>query len=118
MWIVYKIAPLPATAPTHFRTVDMMKYMLLLALVVAGSLGQEYDQCDPAISEQCPLEDGEYPVFFADPSNCGAYCECSGGTAWHLLCGPGTLWDVEIGQCNWSDMVDCGERPIVNPPRK
>ncbi|XP_047473557.1 endochitinase-like isoform X2 [Penaeus chinensis] len=93
----------------------MMKYMLILVLAVAGSLAQEYVECDPTISEQCPLDDGEYPVFFPDPNNCAAYCECSGGTAWHLLCAPGTVWDIENNMCNWSDHVDCQDRPIVPP---
>ncbi|WP_408945893.1 carbohydrate-binding module family 14 protein [Bacillus velezensis] len=93
-----------------------MKYTLILVLAVAGVLAQEYQKCDQSISDQCPAEDGEYPVFFPDPENCAAYCECSGGSAWHLLCGPGTLWDTETDQCNWGDQVDCQGRPIVDPP--
>lgn len=53
------------------------------------------------------------PVYFADPDDCSAYCECSAGIAWKFFCGPETLYDENLHLCNWEDMVDCGERPII-----
>nr|XP_027219571.1 uncharacterized protein LOC113811914 [Penaeus vannamei] len=53
-----------------------MKYTLILVLAVAGVLAQEYQKCDQSISDQCPAEDGEFPVFFPDPELC-RLCECS-----------------------------------------
>lgn len=52
-------------------------------------------------------------MYFADPDDCSAYCECSAGIAWKFFCGPETLYDENLHLCNWEDMVDCGERPII-----
>ncbi|XP_071524806.1 peritrophin-44-like [Panulirus ornatus] len=69
--------------------------------------------CAQEISDQCPNIDGSSPVFFANPSNCASYCECSDGRAYYFLCPEDTLYDEKDFVCNWAERVDCGSRPIL-----
>ncbi|KAF7271214.1 hypothetical protein GWI33_015896 [Rhynchophorus ferrugineus] len=38
--------------------------------------------------QDCPAEDGEHPVFFEDPDDCGSFYECAYGKAHHIQCPP------------------------------
>ncbi|XP_027206645.1 uncharacterized protein [Penaeus vannamei] len=92
-----------------------MKFLLVLACLLGLALGgwERELQCDYNITSLCPFPDSGSPVYFADPDDCSAYCECSAGIAWKFFCGPETLYDENLHLCNWEDMVDCGERPII-----
>nr|XP_027206640.1 peritrophin-1-like [Penaeus vannamei] len=107
------IPPLQRWVSSHLASVSLrQKSFLLVVLAAAGvCLAQDGVPCDVAISDQCPAEDGQQPTYFPDPEDCASYCECSGGIAWHLECGPGTLWNDEKDLCDWADTVDCGLRP-------
>jgi len=69
-------------------------------------------QCDAEVSAQCPAEDGESPVYLADPSDCSAFCECSNGVAYSKACVPGLVFDTVKHVCDWPTNVDCGDRPM------
>jgi len=53
--------------------------------------------------------------YFADPFNCRMYYHCFNGVAEeHLTCQANQLWSNEHGYCDWSNTVDCGDRPICD----
>nr|XP_045581179.1 probable endochitinase isoform X2 [Procambarus clarkii] len=97
---------------------DTAKFSLLM-LVVEGLLSaplisaQMGPPCDDSISEQCHMPDDTEPQYFPVEDNCSQYCECSDGVAYLLSCAPGTFFDVHLNICNWSYLVDCGDRSTV-----
>ncbi|XP_071524805.1 uncharacterized protein [Panulirus ornatus] len=96
-----------------------MKALLGLLLSLGAAtlvLANGGHQCDASITAQCPFPDGPNPIFLPVPENCREYCECSDGIAWLFVCAPGTLFDAQLGLCNWEDLVDCYGRPTPLPP--
>jgi hypothetical protein len=58
---------------------------------------------------RCPVPDGEFPTFFADPSNCRQYFMCSGGFAFPMPC-PNSV----SGKVIWNSRVNACEE-VENP---
>ncbi|XP_076273006.1 peritrophin-1-like [Rhynchophorus ferrugineus] len=77
---------------------------LVIAVAVASGL------------QDCPAEDGEHPVFFEDPDDCGSFYECAYGKAHHIQCPPGTYYHPEINVCDFLEYAECGSRPTTPSP--
>jgi len=54
--------------------------------------------------------DGWYP----DPYSCEKYWHCTGGTAQHLMCQDGLMYEPVKIQCDFPDRVRCDNRPPCN----
>merc|ERR1711962_1285437 len=74
------------------------------------------EQCSDEIAAQCPDLDGGSPVYISDPDDCSKFCECSAHIAWAGHCADGLLWNDVTHVCDWANNVDCGSRPIPEPP--
>lgn len=58
---------------------------------------------------RCPIPDGDFPTFFADPSNCRQYFMCSGGFSFPMPC-PSSV----TGSVVWNSRVNACEE-VENP---
>ncbi|CAL8092616.1 unnamed protein product [Orchesella dallaii] len=47
-----------------------------------------------------------------DAEDCSCYFVCTGTYYMHRRCGQGLVFDPDSEQCNWPDLVNCGERPL------
>ncbi|XP_066982670.1 uncharacterized protein [Macrobrachium rosenbergii] len=83
----------------------------LLVLLPVIALARAEGQCSAEITAKCPAIDPSSPVYYPDPDDCGAYCECSDQIAWRFTCAPQTLYDERLKVCNWEQLVECGDRP-------
>ncbi|KAK0406785.1 hypothetical protein QR680_018805 [Steinernema hermaphroditum] len=45
--------------------------------------------------------------FLPDPKSCRSFYKCENGTAFRFDCGPGTLFNPEINDCDWPSKVKC-----------
>jgi len=72
------------------------------------------DECGEGDDFDCPKPNG----FFEDPKNCMKYWQCNNDIAQHHSCdtqnGQQLLFRLSDVQCDWSDRVDCGDRPICD----
>merc|ERR1712172_209425 len=72
------------------------------------------DECGEGDDFDCPKPSG----FFEDPKNCMKYWQCNNDIAQHHSCdtqnGQQLLFRLSDVQCDWSDRVDCGDRPICD----
>jgi hypothetical protein len=57
---------------------------------------------------ECPSPNG----LFADPADCSAYYQCSGGFPYHQVCSGNLLFREDLTVCDYPQNVDCGTRPI------
>jgi len=51
------------------------------------------------------------PGIWADPDNCQCYYNCANHVAYQTCCSDGTLFDETYMDCDYDDLVDCGDRP-------
>lgn len=60
---------------------------------------------------RCPIPDGDFPTFFADPSNCRQFFMCSGGIAWTMKCPPSVtgnvVWNQRENACQEVEEARC-----------
>lgn len=47
-----------------------------------------------------------------DPEDCSCYFVCTGKYYVHRQCSAGLIFDDKSHECNWPNVVDCGERPV------
>ncbi|KAK8748307.1 hypothetical protein OTU49_016064, partial [Cherax quadricarinatus] len=87
--------------------------VLCWLVAVITTNGQDEVECPQEISDLCP-GNTDYPVYFPYPDDCGAFCECSGTTAFYLHCKPGLFFNENLNVCDWPQNVDCGTRPTVS----
>ncbi|CAH2049159.1 unnamed protein product, partial [Iphiclides podalirius] len=65
-------------------------------------------------ANQCPVEqetDWEIEKLLAH-EDCDKFYKCSYGKPIEMPCPKGLLFNVELGQCDWDENVDCGDRNI------
>jgi len=51
------------------------------------------------------------PGIWSDPDNCQCYYNCANHVAYQDCCPEGTLWNEVYYDCDYEDLVDCGDRP-------
>merc|ERR1719376_890872 len=51
------------------------------------------------------------PGIWSDPDNCQCYYNCANHVAYQDCCPEGTLWNEVYYDCDYEDLVDCGNRP-------
>lgn len=60
---------------------------------------------------RCPIPDGDFPTFFANPSNCRQYFMCSGGFAFPMSCPPSVtnhvIWNSRVNACEEVENPRC-----------
>jgi len=57
------------------------------------------------------------PGVWSDPDNCQCYYNCANHVAYQDCCAEGTLWDEVYHDCDYADLVDCGDRPLPGSTR-
>ena len=82
------------------------KGVFLLLLAVAAAVRAEFE---------CPSNEGIY----ADPDDCRSFYQCiydQAGNATPIKgsCDPILLFDENFLVCNYPEVVDCGDRPIID----
>ena len=82
------------------------KGVFLLLLVAAAAVTAEF---------QCPGNEGIYP----DPDDCRSFYQCVYDESAELFpikatCDPILLFDDIFSVCNYPEVVDCGDRPIID----
>ncbi|XP_066143521.1 mucin-2-like isoform X2 [Euwallacea fornicatus] len=63
------------------------------------------DSCDK-LSNLCPAVDGEEPVYIS-LEDCGAFCQCSNGQAYHHSCLSGLHFNPKLNVCDMPEIANC-----------
>jgi len=92
-----------------------LHFFILSTLLFCSSLGRKLPspittdaQTCTDLSPNCPVPDPATPVYFPDPSDCHAFCECSNGVAYEKDCNPATLvYDPTAGVCVTDTQYAC-----------
>ncbi|XP_076273008.1 U-scoloptoxin(01)-Tl1a-like [Rhynchophorus ferrugineus] len=53
-------------------------------------------------------------VYYPDSEDCSAFYECVFDTPIRITCPPDTYFNEDKNVCDFSDNVDCGDRPIFS----
>lgn len=61
--------------------------------------------CPPEVSQECPEENGTYPVYLPHPEHCSMFCTCNGGVAFEQTCQLDLLWNDLQSVCDWPENV-------------
>merc|ERR1719244_1680996 len=64
---------------------------------------------------ECSGWGGEH--LYPDEDNCQCYWDCANHIPYHRCCGPGTMYDPVNMDCDFTDFVDCGDRPLPGSTR-
>jgi len=51
------------------------------------------------------------PGIWPDPDNCQCFYNCANNIAYHDCCGDGSYFDIKYHDCQYANLVDCGDRP-------
>ncbi|KAG0715807.1 Retrovirus-related Pol polyprotein from type-1 retrotransposable element R2 [Chionoecetes opilio] len=83
-------------------------YIMVLAMALTGTFASNIRgievpkvECPTDVSQLCPSEDGDTPVYLAHPEHCAWFCQCDNRVAYKLECLPGLVFDEMIHVCNW-----------------
>lgn len=60
---------------------------------------------------RCPIQDGDFPTFLPDTTNCRQFFMCSGGMAWSMRCPPSVtgnvIWNQRENACEEVENARC-----------
>jgi len=83
---------------------------LTLGFVLLVVNGGEGRHAPPGLTSggdfECPG-----PGIWPDPDNCQCFYNCANHIAYHDCCSDGAYFDVTYNDCNYAELVDCGDRP-------
>ncbi|KAI8494279.1 Endochitinase 1 [Branchiostoma belcheri] len=85
------------------------RFPLLNALNSALGLPTVAATAAPPDTENGDFCSGRQNGYYADPGDCGKYYNCDRGVTYHEECWEDTLWNDELGDCDWEENVDCSD---------
>ncbi|XP_078575405.1 putative chitinase 10 [Branchiostoma floridae x Branchiostoma japonicum] len=85
------------------------RFPLLNALNKALDLPTVAATAAPPDTEGGDFCAGRQNGFYADPEHCGMYYNCDRGVTYHEECWEDTLWNPELGDCDWEENVKCSD---------
>jgi len=78
---------------------NLLLCQLFVTLLLVAGKKQKYQF-------ECP-GDG----IFADPENCQCFYDCANNIPYNQCCNEGTMFDDVYSDCDFTNNVDCGDRP-------
>ncbi|KAJ8925530.1 hypothetical protein NQ315_009369 [Exocentrus adspersus] len=62
--------------------------------------------CPASVAKECPVVDGEQPVYIPLP-DCTQFCQCSNGLPWLQKCPDGLHFNPTLNVCDWPENAGC-----------